>query len=231
VLVLNQVSFGGTKEFIHGNGLEKVLKNAIPAKGVQLGRFKLTRPTLQTFEAPPGKSQLVAEFKVIGGKVANHPLVKPAFYREFRCVIRGESGVEYVTEFWGGKFLTYSDGYYGYIIASRFPRDSRWLWLLIERRESSDQGGPWKSVAEFKIENTVEIATNRLDLAVKFISAQDESGKNIDASTGSWGQYGFWQRIELPSKSEEVQATIAVVPNLHISFFAQPRLIVGGSKN
>jgi hypothetical protein len=155
VLVLNRVSFGGTNEFIHGNGLEKALKKVIPAKGVQLAGLKLARPTLQKFEAAPGKTQLVAEFKVIGSNLVSHPLVKPAFYREFRCVIRGERGVEFVEEFWPGKFQSYSDGYFGYVIANRFPRDSRWLWLRIERRGSSDQGGPWKSVAEFKLENTL----------------------------------------------------------------------------
>ena len=155
VLVLNRVSFGGTSEFLHGNGLEKVLKKVIPAKGVQLVGLKLTRPTLQKFEAAPGKTQLVAEFKISGSNLVSHPLVKPAFYREFRCTIRGERGIEFAQEFWPGNFQTYSDGYFGYVIANRFPRDSRWLWFRIERRESSDKGGPWKSVAEFKIKNTV----------------------------------------------------------------------------
>src|SRR5439155_8370846 len=155
VLVLNRVSFGGTNEFLHGNGLEKVLKKVIPAKGVQLVGLKLTRPTLQKFEAAPGKTQLVAEFKISGSNLVSHHAVKPAFYREFRCLIRGERGIQFAQEFWPGNFQTYSDGYFGYVIANRFPRDSRWLWFRIERRENSDKGGPWKSVAEFKIKNTV----------------------------------------------------------------------------
>src|SRR5207249_10913084 len=100
---------------------EKLLKKVIPAKGVQLGGLKLTRPTMQKFEAAPGKTQLVAEFKIIGSNLVSHPLVKPAFYREFRCVIRGERGIEFVHEFWPGNFQTYSDGYCGYVIASRSP--------------------------------------------------------------------------------------------------------------
>lgn len=154
LLVLNRVSFDGTNKFIHGSGLEKLLKNAIPTNGVQLLKFKLTRPTMQRFQAPPGKSQFVAELRVIGSNLVNHPLVAPAFYREFRCVLRGESGIEYAEEFWAGEFRSHSDGYFGYVIANSFPRDSRWLWLRVERRESPDQGGPWKFVAEFKIENT-----------------------------------------------------------------------------
>jgi hypothetical protein len=154
-LVLNRVSIDGTNKFIHGRGLEKLLKNAIPTNGLQLPQFKLSRPTMQHFEAPLGKRQLVAELKVTGNDLANHPLVKPAFYREFRCVIRGERGIEYVQEFWAGKFQSHSDGYFGYVIANNFPRDSRWLWLRVERRKSRDQGGPWTVVAEFKIENTL----------------------------------------------------------------------------
>src|SRR6185369_14458869 len=141
MLALNRVSFGSTNEFIHGSGLENVLKKMIPAKGLQLVGLKLTRPTLQKFEAAAGKTQLVAEFKIIGSNLVSHPLVKPAFYRQFRCLIRGERGIEFVHEFWPCNFQTYSDGYFGYVIASRFPRDSRWLWFRIERRESSDKGG------------------------------------------------------------------------------------------
>src|SRR6185436_4597383 len=106
-LVLNRVSFDGTNEFIHGSVLEKLLKNAIPKNGVQLSQFRLTRPTLQKFEAPTGKSLFVAELKVVGSNLVNHPLVAPAFYREFRCVLRGESGIEYAEEFWPGKFQSH----------------------------------------------------------------------------------------------------------------------------
>jgi len=152
LLVLNRVSFDGKGEFAHGNVSESTFGNAIPAEVMQASGSQLARAT-QTFESPQGKSQLVAEFKLISSDAANHPLVKPAFYREFRCVIHGDSGIEYAQEFWPGKFQQYSDGYFGYIVANRFPRDSQWLWLRVERRERQDQGGPWKSAAEFKIKN------------------------------------------------------------------------------
>ena len=153
LLVLSRVSFDGTNNFTHGSMLEKLLGHAIPTNGLQLSTFKLTRPTTQKFEAPPGKSQFVAELKVIGSNLANHPLVAPAFYREFRCVLRGENGIEYVEEFWAGKFRNYSDGSFGYVIANSFPRDSRWLWLRIEKREDSKRYDLWRKVAEFKVPN------------------------------------------------------------------------------
>jgi RNA polymerase sigma factor (sigma-70 family) len=153
LLMLNRVSFIGTNNFSHGSVLEKLLKNSIPTNGVQLAKFKLTRPTAMKFEAPPGKSQFVAELKVIGSNLANHPLVAPAFYREFRCVLRGENGIEYVEDLWAGNFRNYSDGYFGYVIANSFPRDSRWLWLRIEKREDSKRYDLWQKVAEFKVPN------------------------------------------------------------------------------
>ncbi len=333
---------------------------------------------MQKFEAPPGKSQFVAELKVIGSDLVNHPLVKPAFYREFRCVIRGESGIEYVQEFWPGKFQSYSDGYFGYVMANSFPRDSRWLWLRVERRKNQDQGGPWNVVAEFKIENTVrssvkpwvadpvhatktidgmdfvldeitvvtqaysprdiwnhvvttpfqvrsngavltnwgaayvhvedasgnwspfqshrsldprfvwqlevdfepqsdfppesmatvsfsrrsasmttnimdvpvkiswdgsfwihaDMPTNRSDLALKFVCVTDERGNKSVHSSGSWNQHQFWKGdfafrdgSTLTMVSTPTSMTFAVVPNIHATFYAQPRLVIEPVKN
>ena len=199
MLVLNRVSFGSTNEFIHGNGLEKVLKKVIPAKGLQLIGLKLTRPTLQKFEAAPGKTQLVAEFKIIGSNLVSHPLVKPALYPEFRSMIRGERGIEFAYEFWRGNFQTYSDGYFGYVIASRFPRDSRWLWFRIERRESSDKGGPWKSVAEFKIKNTVRSIVQPWVAepvhVTKTVAGMDFILDEITVVTQSYSPRAIWNHI------------------------------------
>jgi hypothetical protein len=153
ILVLNRVSFGATNEFTHGTFAEKLLGDRIPTNGLNLLSHHLVRPTRLKFGCPAGKSEMAVEFKLIGTNAANHPLVKPAFYREFRCVIRGESGIEYVHEFWPDKFRNYPDGYFGYIVASRFPRDSRTLWLRVERREKPNEGGPWKHVAEFSFKN------------------------------------------------------------------------------
>lgn len=158
ILTLNRVSVGGTIEIKHGRLAERLLGNAIPAKGIKIMSLKLVRPTRLKLECPPGKSQLAAEFKLIGTNAASNPLVRPAFYREFRCVIRGESGIEYVQEFQPNEFRYYPDGYFGRIITSRYPRDSRRLWFRVERRKTQDQGGPWTSVAEFSIQNPVQPA-------------------------------------------------------------------------
>jgi hypothetical protein len=156
--VLNRFSFGAVDEFTHGNFVEKILGRHIPAKGIKIFSLKLARKIRVGFASPPGKTQFAAEFKLMGTNAANHPLVKPAFYRQFRCVIRGESGIEYVQEFIPSQFQKYSDGFFGYVIASNYPRDSRKLWLRIERRERQDQGGPWSKVAEFELEHTARTA-------------------------------------------------------------------------
>jgi hypothetical protein len=155
ILVLNRVSFSETKEFTHGTILGKALGNLVPANGVTILSFKFGRPTRERFDCPRGKTEMAIELKLVGTNVANHPLVRPAFYREFRCVIRGESGIEYVEEFWRNQFIQYSDGCFAYVIASSYPRDSRKLWLRIERKDKPDRRGPWQQLAEFEITNPV----------------------------------------------------------------------------
>src|SRR5712671_3168867 len=65
-LILRNVSFTGTPAFLHGNHLERVLGNAIPSNGIAWSKFKLARPSSQTFSPPAGKSWLVAEFQLAG---------------------------------------------------------------------------------------------------------------------------------------------------------------------
>jgi len=154
VLKLNRIRLGATNDFLHGNGLEKMLGNVIPSNGVGLLKLKLARPThLFITRDVQGRSELALEFKLVGPNTTNHPLVKPAFYREFRCVLRGEHGIEYAQEFGYRNFQPYADGCFGYVTANRFPRDSRWLWARVERRTRQDEGGPWTVVADFKFEN------------------------------------------------------------------------------
>lgn len=153
-LVLNRLLISEKNEFVHGSALEKLLGAVIPVKGAQLLGLKLSKPKRLTLAAPPGYTWLAAEFRLTSSNAANHPLVKAAFYPEFRCVIRGENGIEYAQGFWDRGFQSYADGYYGHIITSRFPRDSQWLWFRIERREA--EGGPWTFVAEFKARNTAQ---------------------------------------------------------------------------
>jgi hypothetical protein len=154
VLDLNRVVVDSRIKFAHGTELSKLLGDFIPSNGVHLLNFNLKRPTeLPIVIEEKNKSWLAVEFKLTGPKLASCPLVSPAFFREFRFVLCGESGIEYVQDLWAEKFKHYSDGYFGYIVASRFPRDSAWLGCRVERRESQAHGGPWKEVANFKFKN------------------------------------------------------------------------------
>lgn len=118
---------------------------------VHAGRkFKLNQPTL------------VAEFRLSGHNAANSPLVKSAFFRQFRCAIRGDKGIEYIEEFYPsgfppsrfpGEFKKFSDGYYSGVVTSIFPRDSQWLWFRIQMSPTNKPYGPWQTVAEFKAAN------------------------------------------------------------------------------
>jgi hypothetical protein len=199
VLALRRISFGGTNAFTHGSLVERILGNAIPAKGIKLLSFQLARPRGERFECPAGKTQMVLEFKKIGTKAANHPLIQPAFYREFRWVVRGESGIEYVGEFWPGQFRQYSDGYYAYGIASRYPRESPKLWLRVERRERRDQAGPWATVAEFEIENTAQAARQPWSAdpvnVVKKIDGLDISLAQITVVTQAFSERDIWNHV------------------------------------
>lgn len=203
LLVLNHISSGDTNEFTHGKLVEKFLRNVIPATGVKVFSLQLARPTRENFYCPPGKTELVAEFKLIGTNAGNHPLVSPAFYREFRCVIRGEKGIAFVYEFWPGQFRTYLDGYFGYVIAERYPRDSRKLWLSIERREKRDEGGPWHQVAEFEIKNPAPPViqlwkAEAADTAKKFGDLEICLGQ-ITVATQSFSARDIWNhRVTMP---------------------------------
>ncbi len=127
LLILNQISFGDEHKFVHGG------------KENRWGW--------------PGHDELVVEFKLVSNNPENNPLVKPVFFRQYRCVLRGESGIEYVEEFALNNFKKVSDGYYGYIQTSIFPRDSHWLWLRIEKRDNHERYDTWQTEAEFKIVN------------------------------------------------------------------------------
>ncbi len=152
VLTLDRVVVDSRARFIHGTSLSKLLGNLIPSNGVHLLKINLNRPSQENFDSW-GKSWLVVQLRLTGPNATNHPLVKPAFFREFRFVIYGEHGIEFVEELWRGKFLSYPDGFYGYIIARSFPRDSSWLGLRVERRQNQDEGGPWRKVADLRIQN------------------------------------------------------------------------------
>ncbi len=152
LLVLKRMLAGCDIQIVHGTRMAKLLGNAIPSNGVHLLKLNLNRRTTESF-GWLGKSWLVAEFNLTGPKASAHPLVKPAFYRQFRFVLYGEKGIEFVQELWRDQFRFYPDGYYGYVVTSRFPRDSHWIGCRVERRENVAQGGPWEKVADFKLKN------------------------------------------------------------------------------
>ncbi|MGO8928817.1 MAG: hypothetical protein ACLQU3_18270 [Limisphaerales bacterium] len=151
-LVLTRAAFGPTNLFTHGNRLEKVLGNIIPSNGVAIARFKLERPTQQSLFAS-GKPCLTAEFKLVSSNPTTmFPwLGNSTSYPQFRCFVGGETGIEFVEDFWGRRFTKYRDGYFGYISCSRFPRDSQWLSFRIDQQMTPR--GPWRTLASFRTKN------------------------------------------------------------------------------
>jgi hypothetical protein len=78
------------------------------------------------------------------------------------------------------------------------------------------------------------IPTNRMDVALKFIEAIDSQGRKMEAGGASWGKYSFREgsfsswigKNSLTSVDvKPVKLTFAIVPNVHTTFYAQPRLI------
>jgi hypothetical protein len=193
VLLLNRVSFGGTNEFTHGKFAEKVLGKLIPTNGMKVFSFKLARRTVNKFECPEGKSQMVVEFKLIGTNAGNHPLVTTRPFEEYRCVIRGETGIEYVQYMGSGNFRKFSDGYFGYVFASRYPRDSRMVRLHVEHRSKYED--PWREVAEFEIRNRPQRTTKLWKAepanTSKKIGELEVSLGQVTAVTQSLGAYVF----------------------------------------
>ncbi|PYK99575.1 MAG: hypothetical protein DME19_08195 [Verrucomicrobia bacterium] len=164
VLLLNRALVDSKVRIAHGTRLAKLLGNVVPAKGVHLFTLNLDRQSVLNFDWG-GRSMLVAEFQLTGPNAPSHPLVKPAFYHQFRFVVYGERGIEFVEELSGNQFQPYPDGHYGYIATSCFPRDSQWLGFRVERRETEDQGGPWQTVADLKIKNPVRPIDDSLHAA------------------------------------------------------------------
>ncbi len=89
----------------------------IPSQGVAIGRFKLERPAKESFYMW-GKPWLTVEFKLVSTKTATiHRLANPSFYRQFRCFVGGETGIDDAQGFWRGAFKRYRDGSFGYILS------------------------------------------------------------------------------------------------------------------
>ena len=112
--------------------------------------------------------RLAVQFGITGQNAANNPLVKPPFFRQFRCVVHGETGIDFVEEFLpapgikklsGGKINTMPQTSIS-VQTSMFPRDSKWLWFRVEKSETNNPYGPWQTVAEFKVPNPARTANN-----------------------------------------------------------------------
>src|SRR5436190_10335892 len=197
-LILNHVSVGETHRFYHGSASEKLFGNLIPSNGVHLLGANLKRPVV-TDLSWAGHDQLAAEFRLVGDHAGDNLLVQSKFYRQFRCVVRGESGIEYVQEFRPDKFQKYDDGYFSYIGTGSFPRDTKWLWFRIERRDDGDKGGPWEKIADFKTKNPASSA-NRSWIAeatptVKSINGMDFVLNEITMESRLSGTRDIWNHI------------------------------------
>lgn len=79
--------------------------------------------------------------------------------------------------------------------------------------------------------------TNRPDLALVFVSAADEQGNVGSMPSGSWNKYSFWKgNFEVQKGGvwtmdfQPTKVTFAVVPNVHTTFYIQPRLVTETAK-
>ena len=378
LVVLNRVQYGSTNQFTHGKQWEKLLGDLIPTNGIQIAKFKAERPTKEPLFVG-AQPWLILEFKAIPRSRYDTPLLaRPRFYRQFRCVVSGEVGMEVVEEFWPNGFKNYRDGYFGYILCSNFPRDSKRLNFSIEQQNEKE--GAWRTIANFRINNpshdaklpwtaestpitkvaqgmefvvgqvtmearafndkdiwnhrfdipfqvrangvaltnwstaqieaddasgnwginsmprgstngwslvsgwrgldprfvwrlqvdfaptsqfrpeslfrfsvpvslttpiltnaagipleiswvnqhmlSVEIQTNREDLRLLFVTAKDSAGRDLDDWTGSWGQTRFWHSVKFDGTNQTVETTVAIVPNVKLTFFIQPKLVL-----
>lgn len=290
-LVLTRVAYGTRSEFRHGTSWEKLLGDLIPTNGFHLAWLKLWRPSHEPV-FKDDKPQLVAEFKlrISPFKAANHPLVSRTAGRQLRGVVSGADGVDYATWLWPNELKDYRDGYFGYVLSSCFPRNSKWLQLRIEQSDAFRE--PWHTVASFTVRNptrsarlpwvprlpsivttnrmdfapqsdfapenlftlpvpkrlpaplqphllgvpvtiswvnqmmlAVDIPTNATHLRVLFVRARDEEGRDLDRTTGSWGQHGFWRALNLSEPGDVIEATIAIVPNVHATYLTRPTLV------
>src|SRR6266567_2876448 len=82
------------------------------------------------------------------------------------------------------------------------------------------------------------IPTNQPNLALRFVNATEDGGQSAWNPSGSWGQYQFRKGSFMTRKGDRLTSvfkptkfTVAVVPNVHVTFYTQPRLVGEGVKN
>jgi hypothetical protein len=73
--------------------------------------------------------------------------------------------------------------------------------------------------------STELLLTNRTDLRLNFLRAEDQTGKNIATGSGNWGQFRFFRLIDMPQPGGEVVETFAIGRNIPVEFVIQPRLL------
>ena len=73
--------------------------------------------------------------------------------------------------------------------------------------------------------STELLLTNRTDLRLNFLRAEDQTGKNIATGSGNWGQFRFFKLIEMPRDVVEVVETFAIGKNIPVEFVIKPRLL------
>ncbi len=134
VLAINQISYGDTHDIVVGK------KN--------------------NHMSWPGHDELIVELKLSGKNAGNNPLVKAAFYRQFRGVLHSERGIEYVQEIEPDRLTKTGKDYFGAIQTEIVPRDSRELWLRIEQAETNRPYGVWKTIAQFHFPNPAQASNN-----------------------------------------------------------------------
>lgn len=72
----------------------------------------------------------------------------------------------------------------------------------------------------------VSIPTNRVNLALRFISIRTRTGREMTSLSGNWSQFSFYKLLSEPSlDSESKDVVFAIVPTAHLTFFTQPRTI------
>jgi hypothetical protein len=76
------------------------------------------------------------------------------------------------------------------------------------------------------------IPTNHPNLALEFVKANDDQSEMKDGS-GSWDQYQFRKGNFMSRRGnmlilggKPTKVTVAVVPNVHTTFYAQPKLVI-----
>jgi DNA/RNA endonuclease YhcR with UshA esterase domain len=78
----------------------------------------------------------------------------------------------------------------------------------------------------------VNMPTNRQGVALQFVCVTDEKGNKSVNASGSWnrhffrkGSFMFQDGNVLTMVGKPTTMTFAIVPNIHASFYAQPRLV------